>query len=146
MADSSYVSRSAFKVARRVAVALVLSAAVVACGGDSDDAAPAVTEAPVTTQAPAAAPTPGYGAPASTEAVSAADHVVVTEGFSFSPASLTIAVGETVEFQIGAGHNLVWGCSGDALTGTITRTFDEPGTYSYCCTNHEGMSGLIIVE
>jgi hypothetical protein len=62
-------------------VALVaLSAAVIACGGGSDDAVPAVTEAPVTTQAPAAAPTPGYGAPASTDAVSAADHVVVTAG------------------------------------------------------------------
>jgi plastocyanin len=146
MADSMFLSRDGFKAARRMAALVALSAAVIACGGDSDDAVPAVTEAPVTTPAPTAAPTPGYGAPASTEAVSAADHVVVTEGFSFSPASLTIAVGETVEFQIGAGHNLVWSCSGDALTGTATRTFDEPGTYSYCCTNHEGMSGLIIVE
>lgn len=137
-------SRNGFRVVYRAAALVVLGAAVIACGGDSDDAVPAVTVAPAATQAPA--PTPGYGAPASTEAVSTADHVVVTEGFSFLPASLTIAVGETVEFQIGVGHNILWDCSGDALTGTAKRTFDEAGTYSYCCTNHDGMSGLIIVE
>jgi plastocyanin len=127
---------------------VVLGSTAIGCGSDGDDAVP-VTTAPVTTESVTTEPS-YYGsdtsAPASTEPVSSADHVVATAGFEFLPASLTIAVGETVEFQVGPGHNLAWDCAGDALTGTVTRTFDEPGTYSYCCTNHAGMAGLIIVE
>jgi plastocyanin len=126
----------------------VLGATAIGCGSDADDSAPATTAsataAPVTTEDSYYAPAPT--ASESTEPVSTADHVVVTQGFEFSPATLTIVVGETVEFQVGGGHNLAWDCTGDALTGTVTRTFDEPGTYSYCCTNHAGMSGVIIVE
>ncbi len=126
----------------------VLGATAIGCGSDADDSAPATTAsataAPATTEDSYYAPAPT--AAATTQPASTADHVVTTAGFDFLPASLTISVGETVEFQVGPGHNLAWDCSGDALTGTVTRTFDEPGTYSYCCTNHAGMAGLVIVE
>ncbi len=124
------------KIAGLTIAIAVLGATAVGCGSDGDDSAPATT----------ASTTPATTEPATTDPASTADHVVLTQGFEFSPASLTITAGETVEFQVGGGHNLAWDCTGDALTGTVTRTFDEPGTYSYCCTNHAGMSGLIIVE
>ena len=73
-------------------------------------------------------------------------HSVETQGFSFSPSSLTISVGDTVNFSIGGGHNLAWDCSGTAYTGAYSRTFDTAGTFSYCCTFHGGMTGSIIVQ
>ena len=30
-------------------------------------------------------------------------------------------------------------------SGTFTHTFDQPGTYSYRCTIHDGMTGRVIV-
>jgi plastocyanin len=71
---------------------------------------------------------------------------VVTQGFSFSPSTLTITVNSTVTFQVGGGHNLAWDCMGTPNTGTVTRTFTAPGRYEYCCTIHGGMTGVIIVE
>jgi plastocyanin len=75
---------------------------------------------------------------------------VVTSGLSFSPSSLTIAVGDTVDFRIGAGHNLAWGCSGDTFSGSYSQTFTTAGSYNYCCTfhsdGHGGMTGVIIVQ
>jgi plastocyanin len=139
------------KVVTRFVVVVALGTATLGCGGSTDSTDSPATTAPVTT-APyeygygSATTTPGTTAPATTEPASTADHVVVTEGFSYSPASLQIAVGETVEFRVGPGHNLTWDCGGESLTGIVTRTFDEPGTYGYCCTFHEGMSGVVIVE
>jgi plastocyanin len=137
------------KMATRIAVVAVIGAVIVGCGGSTDSSDAPVTTQPVVTAPVTTAPAttaPATTAPATTEPVSTADHVVVTEGFSYSPASLQIAVGETVEFQVGPGHNLTWDCVGESLTGIVTRTFDEPGTYGYCCTFHEAMSGVIIVE
>jgi plastocyanin len=152
------------KMGTRIAVVTAIGAVTLGCGGSTDSSDAPVATAVVTT-APygygsaesgsteygsteygSATTAPGTTAPATTEPVSTADHVVVTEGFSYSPASLQIAVGETVEFQVGPGHNLTWDCAGESLFGVVTRTFDEPGTYGYCCTFHEAMSGIIIVE
>jgi plastocyanin len=137
------------KMATRLAVFTAIGAVTFGCGGSTDLSDAPVTTAQVTT-APyeygSATSAPGTTAPATSEPVSTADHVVVTEGFSFSPASVQIAVGETVEFRVGPGHNLTWDCVGESLTGIVTRTFDEPGTYGYCCTFHEAMSGVIVVE
>ena len=73
-------------------------------------------------------------------------HQVTTSGFSFSPASLTIAVGDTVEFQIGGSHDVAWDRSGTPHTGSYSRTFSSAGSFSYCCTRHNGMSGVITVR
>jgi plastocyanin len=137
------------KMGTRIALVTAIGAFTLGCGGSTDSSDAPDTTAVVTTAPDAygsATTAPVTTVPATTEPVSTADHVVFTEGFSFTPASLRIAVGETVEFQVGPGHNLTWDCGGEALTGTVTRTFDEPGTYSYCCTNHAGMAGIVIVE
>ena len=93
--------------------------------------APPKTPTATTTTAPAPAPT---------------SYTVTTQGLSFSPSSLTVAVNSTVTFQVGGGHNLAWDCMGTPNTGTVTRTFTAPGRYEYCCTNHGGMTGVIIVQ
>jgi plastocyanin len=73
-------------------------------------------------------------------------YVVATQGFAFSPSSLTVAVNDRVTFQVGGSHNLAWNCAGMTSTGTFSRTFTAPGRYEYCCTFHAGMTGVIIVE
>ena len=107
---------------------------------------------------------PAHG-PASPEAAAA-----VTMGFeSFSPATLSIRVGQTVEWQntslithtVTAAPDLAkkpedvalpTGAepfnSGDIAAGQVyLRRFTAPGTYRYFCRHHEGlgMIGTIIV-
>ena len=79
------------------------------------------------------------------------------------PAALTIAVGDTVEFQLGGSHNAVeiseetynsegtTPLSGGFMVGfgeTAQVTFDQAGTHYYVCTPHAtfGMFGTITVE
>lgn len=79
---------------------------------------------------------------------------------SFSPNNLTISVNETVTWQFNGGpHTVTQGTSpgnppapefdsGNRSSGTFTRTFDTPGTYTYFCAIHfgMGMTGTITVE
>lgn len=100
----------------------------------------------------------------------AANHTVdVGPGLSYSPATLTIAVGDTVKFTNRGGlHNVkandnsfrcAHGCDGDGQGGNgaasseiwhATVTFTTPGTVGYYCETHgtptTGMRGTIIVE
>jgi plastocyanin len=113
----------------RVAVALVVPALLVACGG-SDAASPPDT----TGTGPLTA-------------------VVSTPGNTFSPPFTTISVGSSVRFEIrGAAHNVIFSTPGapanvNVVTNTdATRTFNARGTFPYDCTVHPGMSGEIIVQ
>ncbi len=96
--------------------------------------------------------------------------VVVGPNFSlsFSPSSLTIHVGDTVEWTwSGSNHNVVSGsdCTADGLFcspddsncssaplsakgTTYSHTFTAAGTYPYHCSLHcsLGMTGMITVE
>jgi plastocyanin len=107
----------------------------------------------------------GFALPAS-----AAIHTVnVGPGLSYSPATLTIAVGDTVKFTNRGGlHNVkandnsfrcAHGCDGDGQGGNgaasseiwhANVTFDTAGTIGYYCETHgtptTGMRGTIIVE
>lgn len=80
---------------------------------------------------------------------------VTTPNETFSPATLTIAPGGTVTWEIsGATHNVTF--TGPAPAGgnipdtqpgnTVSRTFETAGTYSYACTRHSGMTGAVAVE
>ncbi len=98
------------------------------------------------------------------DAVAAAGTISVTNsGNTFTPADVTINVGDSVEFSVGATHNVVevteadYTANGKTLKdsgfevdfgGTKTVTFDEPGTYYYVCQPHVGlgMKGTVIVE
>lgn len=73
---------------------------------------------------------------------------------TFSPASLSISVGDTVQFDWEGGfHDVVFsdgtksGAPTNATGMLYSRTFDKAGTFSYVCTVHEavGMKGTITV-
>ena len=80
---------------------------------------------------------------------------VTTPGTSFSHATVTIARGGTVSWEIsGATHNVTF--QGAAPTGgsvpdtrsgtTVSRTFSTAGSYPYSCTRHSGMNGSVVVQ
>ncbi|HLO61041.1 MAG TPA: T9SS type A sorting domain-containing protein [Bacteroidales bacterium] len=90
-------------------------------------------------------------------------HVVQANGFAYSPATLTINLGDSVRFEAGASHPTrqvssdTWDAKGTTLlaggfdfpSGNGTVGFDQPGTYFYVCTAHvasHGMKGKIIVQ
>lgn len=80
-------------------------------------------------------------------------HAVVIKGFAFSPASLTIGVGDTVEFtnEDGAPHTAT-ADEGAFDTGTLGKgdtnavEFTEAGNFKYTCGFHPNMKAEIIVE
>ena len=94
--------------------------------------------------------------------ISAANQIT-NVGFTFSPASLTIAAGENVTFVLEGIHNVVevsqatWNANGNtALPGGFTLPFGggellpsqlPVGTHYYVCGPHAsmGMKGVIIV-
>jgi glucose/arabinose dehydrogenase/plastocyanin len=74
-------------------------------------------------------------------------------GFAFSPASVTIGVGDTVRWteMDGAGHSStsdtgLWDSGSLLLNGTFSFTFNAPGTYPYHCTPHPFMTGRVIAQ
>ena len=98
-----------------------------ACGGSDEPAAPSAAKAPAS----------------SAGAVAVADN-------SFTPASVKVAVGETVTFENeGAIAHTVTGDdfdSGSLAPGdTFTFKASEKGTFGYVCTFHPGMQGTIEV-
>jgi plastocyanin len=61
---------------------------------------------------------------------------VRVENMSYSPASVTIKKGETVETF-----------KSELLTeGSYSYTFEEAGTFDYHCTPHPMMLGTVVVE
>ena len=86
-------------------------------------------------------------------AVLAADHAVAISGFSFSPGSLTIAVGDTVTWtnsdaqaHTATADDGSWdtGSLGNGASGTIT--FSTAGTFAYLCSIHPQMTGTVTVQ
>jgi plastocyanin len=71
---------------------------------------------------------------------------------SFSPGSVTIAVGKTIEWEnedtfahTTTSDTGLWnGTMGP--NGDFRRTFTVAGTFNYRCTIHAGMDGTIIVQ
>lgn len=91
---------------------------------------------------------PGLSAPAR-----AATAEVTIADFAFSPATLTIAVGDTVTWtNTDAVAHTATSTSGafdsDLLDQgeSFSFTFTAPGTYDYRCTPHPQMTGRIVVE
>lgn len=92
----------------------------------------------------------------------AAKHTVTNSGNTFTPATLTIEVGEDVEFDLGSSHNAVeviketWDANGSTAKsggfnipyGGGEVVFSATGTYYFVCQPHAGlgMKMTIIVE
>lgn len=71
----------------------------------------------------------------------------------FGPQVLTISAGTAVKWvnkdntkHTATGDNLKWGTGTLTQNQNFSRYFKEPGTYTYHCTYHPGMTGTIIVE
>lgn len=87
---------------------------------------------------------------------------VSSSGFTFSPATATINVGDTIKFVVGGNHTAsqvteaTWNANGSAVlsggfdfsAGTNKVKFTEAGTFYYVCKPHAGMGmkGKIVVN
>lgn len=78
---------------------------------------------------------------------------VTIKDFAFSPATLTVAVGDAVTWtnQDSATHTVTADDgsfdSGDLAQGdTFSQTFDTAGTYAYHCAMHPNMVAQIVVQ
>ncbi|MDQ6766990.1 MAG: cupredoxin family copper-binding protein [Candidatus Eremiobacteraeota bacterium] len=83
----------------------------------------------------------------------ASPYVVTIKNFAFAPSQLTIPVGATVVWknQDSVAHTATSTAkgfdSGDLSGGkSFTFTFTKSGSYSYICSYHPSMTGMIIVE
>ena len=119
------------RIAERAFVALALILGFAGCGGGSSYG--------VTNPPPSPPPPP-------------ANTVNVSDNY-FNPTSKTVAVGTTVTWNwtTSTTHNVTFAdgvASGDKSSGTFTRTFNSPGTFTYVCTIHRaaGMTGTITVQ
>lgn len=81
----------------------------------------------------------------------AADRDVAISGFSYSPRTVTVSVGDTVTWTnsdaqahtaTGSGWNT--GDLGNGESGSIT--FQSAGTFDYMCGIHPAMTGTVIVR
>ncbi|MEY2398414.1 MAG: plastocyanin [Actinomycetota bacterium] len=77
--------------------------------------------------------------------------VVKSEGTTWSPDDVTVKAGDTVEWQVNG--SIVHDLKGDEGIShkagskfTQTHTFSQPGTFSYQCTIHPGMTGTVTVS
>lgn len=76
-------------------------------------------------------------------------------GFKFTPASLTVKAGQIVSVvnRDSVGHTVTAdngtsfesGLLGKDQSGTITAP-SKPGSYSYHCSPHPNMKGILVVE
>jgi len=112
---------------------LTLAIALAACGGSDSPSAPIIPSTP--------------DAPVATTSVSLQNNL-------FNPANIVVAPSAVVTFSNndGINHNVIFASQNIAsitewAAGTRTATMPAaPGTYSYTCTIHAGMSGTIKVQ
>ncbi|MCJ0906414.1 plastocyanin/azurin family copper-binding protein [Rhodococcus sp. ARC_M6] len=94
----------------------------------------------------------------SSESTASTEPAVVIEvkNMAYTPASVTIQKGQTVEWKFNDGglpHDVVGNgalegkLKSELLTeGTFSYTFDDAGTFTYHCTPHPMMVGTVIVQ
>lgn len=90
---------------------------------------------------------------APTSPAPASSNAVQISNFAFSPATLTVKVGDTVTWtnQDSMGHSAT-ADDGSFDTGVIaqgatgTTTFTKAGTFTYHCSVHPSMKGTIVVQ
>ncbi len=80
---------------------------------------------------------------------------VVIQNFAFNPKEITVKAGQTISFTNKdlAGHSLTsddgtsfdTGVKGQNQSGAFTAP-TTPGTYTFHCTPHPGITGTLIVE
>jgi plastocyanin len=120
-------------------------------GNDQGGSAPAPHPSPAQPQ-PAAAPSDGPATGASAKAHKSASASVTMGDLFFSPASVTIAAGDTVTWRnTGQAPHNATADDGSFKTPTLdngqsaSHTFTQAGTFSYICTIHPNMHGTVRV-
>ena len=115
---------------------VTLAGALLGCGSGYG------STAPYTPPAPPPAPPPAH-------TVSATDAIV------FTPATLTVAAGETVTFTFGSvAHNVFFTAQngapadigGSNANVSIDRVFAAQGSYAFTCHIHPSMHGTVVVQ
>lgn len=85
----------------------------------------------------------------------ASSNTVLMSGMTFSPATITVAVGTTVTWKNddGIAHTStsdtgVWDTGNIAAGGSAVTTFNTAGTFPYNCKYHVsmGMRGTVVVR
>ena len=95
-------------------------------------------------------------------AVAQTSHTILATGLNYSPDSLVVTVGDTINFAVGGSHPTLevdqstWNNNGttpknngfDYPNGTGSFVVSSAQTYYYVCTNHigSGMKGKIIAQ
>ena len=137
--------------------AVLLVAALAACSS-TQSATPDASE-PGETAAQTESAEPSASEAAESEAPAAEAERVRIDGSAFDPGELTIPAGTEVQFvnADGFAHTVTEGTDGQAVAdpivdeeiaqnGTVSVTFDEPGTYDITCKIHPSMQMTVIVE
>lgn len=130
---------------RSLALAALIVTAAAGCSGSSYGGG-TPTYPPPGPPPPPPPPPPGSGGHSTT---------ITVANNSFSPTPDTMAAG-TVTFSWAVGdvtHNVTWDTgpgtlpagSGDKSSGDFMATVVQ-GTYTYHCTHHSGMSGMLVVQ
>jgi plastocyanin len=77
---------------------------------------------------------------------------VAAKDNQFTPPAIQVAAGTTVTWEF-KDRFVPHDVSGDGFSsgeprrsGSFSHTFDQPGTYAYRCTLHDGMDGRVVVS
>ena len=133
---------------------LATSILLAACGGEA--ASPSASEPDATASVTASEPAASASQPAASET---AEVRVRIRNSSYDPTELTVAPGTEVTFLNADGftHTVTEGTDGVPVddpivdedidqNGSVSVTFDEPGTYNITCKIHSSMNLTITVE
>ncbi|MBH0777526.1 cupredoxin domain-containing protein [Nocardia bovistercoris] len=129
----------------RIVTAVLLCAAVASSGCGSDESASTAT-----TSAAASAANPTSAGPRESAAVT-----VRVDDMKFSPAEVTVQVGDTVTWKFsdrfphsvqGMGDKAMGINSPIYNTGEWSYTFTSAGSYRYLCSLHPEMRGTVTVR
>ena len=76
---------------------------------------------------------------------------VAAKDNQFTPPAIQVPAGTEVTWRFEdrfVPHDVAgegWSSGEPRRSGTFTHTFDQPGTYPYRCTLHDGMDGRVVV-
>ena|SRR5438552_18095452 len=97
----------------------------------------------------------GYGTAAPPPPPPPGNTVAATPSLTFTPATLTVNVGDAVTFAFGSvPHNVFFtqqagapaDIAGSNANVSVTRTFATAGTYAYTCHIHPSMQATVEVR
>lgn len=136
-----------------ISVSLLMLLAMLAACGQTATSAPAATAIPASsTPAPVAAQASTPGTTTDNAAVPG-DPQIVIDNFSFTPPTLTVAVGTTVTWvnhddivHTVTSQDKTFASSPLDTNDHFSFRFTTPGTYAYYCAIHPIMIGQIIVK